>query len=477
MVKNKSRRKRRENQERKPRIKEIGSNTPYGTCSENMSSFGGLLLLVKFLDLLKFEEVFEDKYVSPVRQTKLGCYRMVLGMLILLFTGFQRLRHFVYIREDSIICGILKVARLPDVSTFWRYLQSLRVMQSQALLRIMAVVRGRVWRLLDYRPKRVSVNIDTTVATVYGKIEGSQKGYNPRHRGKKGLRPVFCFIQETREYLCGKQRRGQTINRAEVAKLIKSFKGYLPGCVEQVLVRADEEFVGWESVQACVKCGYEFIFASSGCNLPITEEQWYSCGDAQYAECRYRPKEWKADFRFVVMRSVKESPEELRLSLLDNERYIYRMFVTNLSSRPHEVIAEYDKRADVENLIGEAQHEGILAIPSKRFQSHHAFFQIVMLAYNLWRWLKLKAEYGQEQTRKQRKDNPVQFPGIASQTLRIARLKMLYISAKVTFHSNRDNIYYSIHDNRTAGIQWFLKYLDQCRSKQSYWPQPRGQTA
>jgi len=40
----------------------------------------------------------------------------------------------------------------------------------------------------------VSINVDTTVATVYGQIQGARKDHNPKHRGKKGLRPVLCFI-------------------------------------------------------------------------------------------------------------------------------------------------------------------------------------------------------------------------------------------------------------------------------------------
>ena len=75
----------------------------------------------------------------------------------------------------------------------------------------MAALRERVWQLADYRPKHVRVNIDTTVATIYGDIQGAHKGHNTKHRGKKGLRPVLCFLDETREYLCGTQRRGQTI--------------------------------------------------------------------------------------------------------------------------------------------------------------------------------------------------------------------------------------------------------------------------
>jgi hypothetical protein len=49
------------------------------------------------------------------------------------------------------------------------------------------------------------------------------------------------------------------------------------------------------------------------------------------------------------------------------------------------IIIEYDKRADVENLVGEAKREGLDMIPSAKFKSNYAFFQIVMLAYNIWR--------------------------------------------------------------------------------------------
>jgi hypothetical protein len=89
------------------------------------------------------------------------------------------------------------------------------------------------------------------------------------------------------------------------------------------------------------------------------------------------------------MRIRKDQMGERQLNLLESENYACRVFVTNERGRPHRVIEDYDGRAAVEPLIGEAQREGVLAIPSKKFQSHHAFFQIVMLAYNLWRWMKL----------------------------------------------------------------------------------------
>ena len=197
MVKRKSNGKRAAKQARKDgtqdkpaRIAQITAETSYGECSERLTAFGGLLALVKFLDLMGFEEMFEKHYKAPKRKPALGNYRMLLGILMLLFIGFQRLGQFVYIQTDAMICGIMKVAVLPVVSTFWRYLRSLTIIQSESILRLNGALREKAWEKCGYRPRRVTVNIDTTVSTVYGEIEGARKGHNPKHRGKKALRPV-----------------------------------------------------------------------------------------------------------------------------------------------------------------------------------------------------------------------------------------------------------------------------------------------
>jgi hypothetical protein len=441
----------------------ITAETPYGECSERLTAFGGLLALVKFLDLIGFEAAFATHYVAPQRTPTLGHYRMVLGVLVLLFIGFQRLGHFAYIRADAMVCGVLRVAVLPAVTTFWRYLRALTIVQSAALLRLGAALRGRVWALCAYRPTRVTVNIDTTVSTVYGAIEGARKGHNTKPRGKKGLRPVLCFLAETREYLCGTQRRGETITMREVARQIRQFRTLLPPYVRTVRVHGDGEFLGWESVQACEDEGFEFTFGNKRCAPAFPEAGWYRHGAYEYNECLYQPQGWEAPCRFVVMRIPKDQRRDRQLPLLEGENYVYRVFVTNLSGRPHTVIADYDQRAAVEPLIGEAQREGLLAIPSKRFQAHHAFFQVVMLAYNLWRWMKLLAGHAERQAQQ---GTPVPEPQqirLPDHTLRIARLKLLFVAAKIRFHGNRDEVRYSVHEQRAAGLMDFLGYLDQRR--------------
>ncbi len=321
----------------------ITPDTPYDVCSERMTAFGGLLALVKFLDLIGFEKEFDAGYVHPKRESKLVGYRMVLGVLILLFIGFQRLGHIAYVRTDAMVCGILRVSILPAVTTFWRYVQSLTIIQSASLLRIGSALRAKVWALCGYAPSRVTVNIDTTVATVYGAIEGARKGHNTKHRGKKGLRPVLCFLDETREYLCGTQRRGETISGKEVARQIRQFRKLLPGCVRIVRVHGDGEFIGWDSIQACLDEEIIFTFGNKRCDPAFPTGGWYRHKEYEYNECFYQPIGWEQPCRFVVMRIREDQRGDRQLILLDSEKYIYRVFVTNEKGRPHKVIDAYDQ--------------------------------------------------------------------------------------------------------------------------------------
>ena len=350
----------------------IGPSTGYEYCSERLSPFGGALGLVKFMDLVQFGEIFDAFYTSPERTPDMGHHDMMYGILLLHFIGFNRIWHFQYIRHDPMLCSIFKVDKLPYVTTYWRYVDSLGINQGKSLLDVISALRERTWQLCEISHSRIHINIDTTVETIYGKQQGGRKGHNTKNRGKEGLRPVLCFIEETREYIAGKLRAGKTISGEEVAALIRSFKKYLPGCVEEVILRGDGEFISWDAVKAATEEGYDFIFGNKGCNPPFETSNWYKVkpkGTTEYNEIMYQPGGWDRPRRFVVMRIPKEKAgkgECVQLELLEDEQYKYRIFVTSLKGKAHKVIEEYDKRADCENLIGESKRESLEAIPSHK---------------------------------------------------------------------------------------------------------------
>ena len=474
--KNRRNRKNKGIEEGAAKARKINASTPYETCSEQLSPFGGLLAMIKFFDLIDFRQTFNATYCAPSRMPKLGHYSMVAGLLMLLFIGFNRIWHFTYIRLDAILCGFFRLSKLPVASTFWRYLDSMGINQAQSLLKLMSILRERVWHQLGLSYSRICVDIDTTVETLYGNQQGGRKGHNTKHRGKKGYRPVLCFIEQTREYLVGKLRKGETLSGKQTAAFIFRIKAHLPGCVQQVLLRADGEFQSWESVQAAMECGFDFIIANKRCNPPFERDAWYQPWkrrDIQYNSCVYQPIGWEAPCRFVAMRILKaqltpdQHDQHVQCALFEDDNYTYRIFCTSLSGPAHKVVDEYDKRADVENLVGEAKREGLEAIPSAKFKDNYAFFQLVMLSYNIWRYIKLFAAMSQEQE-KDKKDT-VSLKMVASNTIRIARLKMLFIAAKVVRDQNRDKVKYSIHDARTPTMIHFLKFLDRARLKPKPW--------
>jgi hypothetical protein len=352
------------------------------------------------------------------------------------------------------------------------------------LIKIISALRERVWKQLGLNYLRIHIDIDTTVETVYGNQQGGRKGHNTKHRGKKGYRPVLCFIAQTREYMLGKLRRGETISGQQTGAIIYQIKANLPGCVQQVLLRADGEFFSWESIAAARGCGFDFIIANKRGNPPFDPSAWYRARkrqDVEFNSCVYQPLNWNAPCRFVAMRIPKEhkmcdAHQPTQCLLFEDDRYKYRIFCTSLSGSAHEVIDQYDKRADVENLVGEAKREGLEAVPSSKFKNNYAFFQLVMLAYNIWRYMKLfAASSSQDEESVQGAQQTT--PGlktIASNTIRIARLKLLFIAAKVVKDQNRDKVKYSVHDARTPAMIGFLNLLDTALSRPRPWVQNDG---
>ncbi len=164
---------------------------------------------------------------------------------------------------------------------------------------------------------------------------------------------------------------------AELATYIRDIKKYLPGCVKNVILRGDGEFISWEAVQAAFDEGYDFIFGNKACAPSFDASKWYKVRKSdtvEYNECIYQPNGWRRACRFVVMRIPKEDISDggpVQQELFEDAKYKYRVFVTSLTKKAHKVIKEYDKRADCENLVGEAKQEGLAAIPSSKFANNY----------------------------------------------------------------------------------------------------------
>jgi hypothetical protein len=80
------------------------------------------------------------------------------------------------------------------------------------------------------------------------------------------------------------------------------------------------------------------------------------------------------------------------------------------------------------------------------------------------------AEHSAKSQQSACKSAPVNdLDSIMTNTLRIARLRLLLVVAKVVTASNRDKVRYSMQDSRTPALISFLQFLDLKRLQTKPW--------
>lgn len=429
-----------------PEPNKIGASTPYDFEAKNLTAYGGLLPVATMLEKLGFQQLVAETLTVKRKTKAMPMYQFVLAMVLACYVGFSRLFHLRFLEREPMLTGILAVLRLPPQSTFWRFLASLHLGVARQLLQVQRRMRERVWEASNVRLTDATLDTDTTVHTLFGNQMGARKSYNPKNKGKKSYQPILTFLAETKEYVTGSLRTGDRPSGKAIAAHLDDAVAALPATVKTVYARADSGFYCWEAVQAYEKRNCRFIVVARKTARLVDELKaaaWKRSArtdaDGQ-CEFFYQPEGWGKAYRFLALRYEKK-PEESRTEgpeqyqLFDTPEYSYRVFVTNMDAPLDALVGFYRGRASAENLIKEANNDaGLAAHPSKRWTMNANWFQIVMLAYNLNCWLLLF-----------QREEAAQVADMPHTTLATARLRFLFLAAKIWRHAGRVGVSYSDH--------------------------------
>lgn len=430
-----------------PEANKIGAATPYDFDGRNLTAYGGLLPVATMLEKLEFQQVVEETLTVGRKTRAMTMYRFVLAMVLACYVGFSRLYHLRYLKREPMLTGILHVVNLPPQSTFWRFLASLHLGAARQLLEVQRRMRERVWAGAHVRLTEATLDTDTTVHTLFGNQMGGRKGYNPKSKGKKSYQPILTFVAETREYLVGSLRPGDRPSGKEIATHLESAFRTLPAGVKTVYARADAGFYCWQAVEAYEKRNCQFMLVARKTARLVNQlraAEWkrspHTDADGQ-CDFLYQPEGWGKAYRFLALRYQKppssggqeEEPEQYQL--FETPEYTYRVFVTNMDAPLDALVGFYRGRGSAENLIKEANNDaGLCAHPSNRWMMNANWFQIVMLAYNLNCWLLLF-----------QREEGVQLADMPHTTLATARLRFLFVAAKIWRHAGRVGVSYNDH--------------------------------
>jgi len=372
------------------------------------TALGGVNQLSRFLLKLKLEKRLAVRFrdaKSPWSSWRLD--RVISILLDAYFAGIERLYHFEDLETEPLLCARHGVERLPDLNTLYRDLR--RFEESELLSALLDLLREIVVEALR-KQALVTLDIDSTVETLYGRQEGAEIGPNPHKPGRASYHPLIARDRISDLIVHHVLRPGNTGSATDIVsflhKTLDIVKEGKPG--RTILARLDSGFESDEVMKLLERRGVGYVIKmrathSVTVNLfGLGPKAWRRVafdgdGEIQVADLTCQRKDWARARRMVVLR--KREMDNPQGHLFDRFGWSYSFFVTDRDWKPEDIARFYDKRADVERTICEAKNDlSIDHVPTASFGANAADLAIKVLARNLLvlyrdRGLKLKTRF------------------------------------------------------------------------------------
>lgn len=415
---------------------------------KQFTAWGGLRVLEEVLRRLGWREALAGAPLpQPGSNRGIDPVLMVQGFLVTVWAGGGRFAHTALVRFDTALRSIFGLSQVGSVSTFSRFFRRFGPGQVEEVFGylsrwIWGQITGGCW----------TVDLDSSVMTRYGQQEGSELGYNPRHRGKRSHHPLMAFAAECRMVVTAWLRPGNTTDNSNVENFFREVLAVLGTRHRIGLVRGDSGFCVGTFLDLLESLGIDYVVVARF--LPTIKRRvaglkdWVELeGGTGVAEFLYQPQGWSKPRRYVVVR--RRNPERgPGRWLLELPGYSYAIYVSSLNLPADQVRALYLRRADSENRIKELlQDFGMSGFVSQKFWATEAAFRLACCAYNLMSLFR-----------------QVLLKGAATQTLSTLRVQCFAIGASLGREGHRQVLRLGLAKPRRQWFRGLFSAAEQIRA-------------
>lgn len=360
--------------------------------SEQLTRFGGVYLLARFLRRLEIKKLLSNGIRLCRRNNRYSMSEELLALLYPMMLGIQRIEAAHLLKRNGVFQYLTGLPAYPNPTTLRRFLIRLAPQLTPRLRKL----HDQLLAQMTHKPKaprQLVFDLDSTVLTVYGQQQGAAIGYNPTKRGRPSYHPLLCFEAITKDCWQAELRSGDVHTASGADTFLDAVFAKIPATVKTVLIRADKGFYSHSVVEKIEAHRAGFIIVAK-LTQPIKRQlgglSYTPIGHgADAAELAYQPIRWRRPYRFVVIRRPVADDSSEQLKLLPVGRYVYQVMVTNLKVKPQTVWRRYNLRAAVELIIKELKADYPLArIPTGNYAANEAYFHLLLFAYNLVSWFK-----------------------------------------------------------------------------------------
>src|SRR5262245_23303618 len=211
---------------------------PWRFTDKRYTAWGGLRVLEEALRRMGWQKALASAPLpQPGSNRGLSPVMVVQGFLVTIWVGGLRFAQTAVVRYDEALRAIFGLSQVGSVSTFTRFFR--RFKQSDVAAVFEHLSRWCWERLAAHS---WTVDLDSSVMTRYGHQEGSCKGYNPKHRGKRSHHPLIAFAAECRMVVNAWLRPGNTADASNAENFLGEVLQVMGKRHRIGLLRADSGF-------------------------------------------------------------------------------------------------------------------------------------------------------------------------------------------------------------------------------------------
>lgn len=356
----------------------------------HLTHYGGMFLIQWFCKKLKIKWILQKYVKLRQKNNRYTTGELLLALLHTIIAGLGRLNSTHILQYNGSFQAIVGLKNFPNVTTLRRFLLRLT---PQALKQILSVHDRLRQKIFSYpkNPTSVILDFDSTILTVYGRLEKATRGYNPHKPGRLSYRPLLCFEAHTQDCLHEKFRSGEPTG-LERKTFIEEALSKLPTHIYRIRVRGDAKWCDREVLPLLEQNRISYAIVAR-VSRPIQRllgglryhefKKGWEAAEFQYQPHRYRPH------RFIVVRRPRPEKNSNQLTLFTLKKHAYHVVVTNLMLPPESVWRFYCDRAEIELNIKELKWDYYLSkIPTKSFLANRVYFHLLLFAYNIVNWFK-----------------------------------------------------------------------------------------
>jgi hypothetical protein len=312
--------------------------------------------------------------------------------MLAVLVGARRFAHVGLLRADQALHAILGLRRSPGAD-------AVREFFCRFDAGAIAAMWPPLWKWMIARlpPNGLAgdtLDLDSSVFERRGHQQGAERGYNPGRRGGRSHHPLLAVLAEHCFVLHAWLRPGHTTAVSGAVQFLREALARLrSGARHLRTLRADAGFYSHELMSELEAQQINYLIIARQTTRLLRHcraiAQWQAPGvgsELSFGEFHAAVSNWKKARRYVVLRRPARGEDRRARGpwLLVVQGWVYRVLVTNRAEAAAELWADYDRRACIEQRLGELKSD--LAADEFCLQSFYATeatLLAVLCLYNL----------------------------------------------------------------------------------------------